>query len=171
MNNTTLPSQSGVGHHQTRESLRRESLHGGNGISLINVNAAPDHGYHRANDHNGNNITPDIPDVHRALFKAANLIITYGLITNDERRESEKIEEEKFRRNMRGFAYRVICNGPLFFAIAMYIIVTAVIVHVQAIQESQLMEWLSASNSGMAFLSAFVGFILVFRTQICYNRW
>ena len=72
---------------------------------------------------------------------------------------------------MRGFAYRVICNGPLFFAIAMYIIVTAVIVHVQAIQESQLMEWLSASNSGMAFLSAFVGFVLVFRTQICYNRW
>ena len=36
---------------------------------------------------------------------------------------------------------------------------------------SFLQQYFSASHSGLAFFSAFVGFILVFRTQICYNRW
>ncbi|KAL7498274.1 hypothetical protein ACHAWT_009229, partial [Skeletonema menzelii] len=80
-------------------------------------------------------------------------------------------EEENFRKNIRSFVYRVVCNGPFLFAIASYIAVTAIILNVPALRGSTFMEWLSNSDSGMAFFSAFVGFILVFRTQICYNRW
>lgn len=52
-----------------------------------------------------------------------------------------------------------------------YIAITAIIIYVESIRESNFMDWLSSSHAGMSFISVFVGFVLVFRTQICYNRW
>ena len=137
-----------------RASLRSH----GNGMSLVNVNAEQSH---------ANDITPDY---HESILQQFGLF-TNGLSTRVALNAQEKKEEERHRKQVLGFAYRVICNTQLLFAIASYIAVTAVIVHVQAIRESSFVDWLSASHSGMAFFSAFVGFILVFRTQICYNRW
>ena len=137
-----------------RASLRSH----GHGMSLVNVNTEQSH---------ANNITPDY---HEHILQQFGLF-TNGLSTRVALNAQEKKAEERHRKQVLGFAFRVICNTQLLFAIVSYIAVTAVIVHVQAIRESAFVEWLSASHSGMAFFSAFVGLILVFRTQICYNRW
>ena len=137
----------------------RSSLHHGFGMSLINVNSHP------TNNHATKFITPDIPESQRGLFTSG---INY---IGNQQTKQQKLEEEKFRAQVREFAMRVIFNFPLLLAIISYVGVTAIVVHVPAIRDSDFMEWLKDSHSGMAFFSAFVGFILVFRTQICYNRW
>lgn len=145
----------GSGLHQrtkTPDHLRA-SLRHGHGISLMYVNPAIE-------GHNASLIATDAPESTHGLFSS---ICFYQVVSTKE--------EENFRKNIRSFVYRVVCNGPFLFAIASYIAVTAIILNVPALRGSTFMEWLSNSDSGMAFFSAFVGFILVFRTQICYNRW
>ena len=118
-----------------RASLRSH----GHGMSLVNVNTEQSHGI---------DITPDY---HEHILQQFGLF-TNGLSTRVALNAQEKKAEERHRKQVLGFAFRVICNTQLLFAIVSYIAVTAVIVHVQAIRESAFVEWLSASHSGMAIL-------------------
>ena len=100
-----------------RASLRSH----GHGMSLVNVNAEQSH---------ANDITPDY---HEHILQQFGLF-TNGLSTRVALNAQEKKAEERHRKQVLGFAFRVICNTQLLFAIVSYIAVTAVIVHVQAIR-------------------------------------
>ena len=126
------------------------------GMSLINVNS---HAYNH-NDRNHNNTNPSTSS--GAPSK------------QEEGTGSKPIAKEKKQNpdtNWFHFAFRVMFNIPLLLAICSYVAITAIIIHVESIRESSFMDWLSSSAAGMSFISVFVGFVLVFRTQICYNRW
>ena len=45
------------------------------------------------------------------------------------------------------------------------------ILHVEGVRDGAAMQFVTTSRSALGFFAAFAGFILVFRTQICYGRW
>ena len=122
------------------------------GMSLINVNS---HAYN--NNHNNNNTnTPASTSKQEAGTGSKT-------VAKDKKQNPDT--------NWFHFAFRVMFNAPLLLAICSYVAITAVIIYVESIRESSFVDWLSSSAAGMSFISVFVGFVLVFRTQICYNRW
>ncbi|KAK1738600.1 bestrophin family protein [Skeletonema marinoi] len=132
--------QPGLGLHRrpTQQDNLRTSLRHGHGISLVHVNPM-------IAGHNASLITPDASDTSHYSFSSA---LIYQASTK---------EDEIFRKHVSSFSYRVICNGPFLFAIASYIAVTAIILNVPVLRESTFMDWLSKSDSGMAFFSAWEG--------------
>ena len=62
----------------------------------------------------------------------------------------------------------LFCKRTLM-SIILFVCITAIIMHVE--QNSVVVESLSASKTAVSFFSIFLGFILVFRTQVCYDRW
>jgi len=124
------------------------------GMSLINVNS---HAYNQNDNRNHNNTNTPA-----------------STSKQEEGTGCKAVAKEKKQNpdtNWFHFAFRVVFNMPLLLAICSYVAITAIIIHVKSIRESSFMNWLSSSAAGMSFISVFVGFVLVFRTQICYNRW
>lgn len=122
-------------------------------MSLINVNS---HAYNQNDNRNHNNTNTPA-----------------STSKQEEGTGNKPVAKEKKQNpdtNWFHFAFRVVFM-PLLLAICSYVAITAIIIYVESIRESSFMDWVSSSAAGMSFISVFVGFVLVFRTQICYNRW
>lgn len=60
----------------------------------------------------------------------------------------------------------IFCKRTLM-SIILFVCITAIIMHVEQIQNSVVIESLSASKTAVSFFSIFLGFSLVFRTHVC----
>eukprot|EP00585_Thalassiosira_rotula_P010258 CAMPEP_0196143088 /NCGR_PEP_ID=MMETSP0910-20130528/12608_1 /TAXON_ID=49265 /ORGANISM="Thalassiosira rotula, Strain GSO102" /LENGTH=501 /DNA_ID=CAMNT_0041404481 /DNA_START=188 /DNA_END=1693 /DNA_ORIENTATION=+ len=76
-----------------------------------------------------------------------------------------------FQLHLLHFVNVAFFTSSTLISLAIYTSITATIIYADGIQESAILEYLSASKASVGFFSGFLGFSLVFRTNICYNRW
>lgn len=70
------------------------------------------------------------------------------------------------------FGFEIFQDWPLLWGIFVaYPSIAAFILHIDDVRDSAAMEFVTTSRSAMSFFAVFAGFLLVFRTQICYDRW
>ena len=67
---------------------------------------------------------------------------------------------------LRHLSEAIFCKRTLM-SIILFVCITAIIMHVEQIQNSVIIESLSASKTAVSFFSIFLGFSLVFRTHVC----
>ena len=159
--------------------MRKTSLQHGKGLSLMDVNAAG----------GANLIVPDFDFNHGTSFRTTT--------DNEETREDELYRRKILAFTRRVFfniplIIAILCYcgitalivhvdwvresttvevSLIFLTYDMYHTMMMHSLLYWELTAGFLQQYFSASHSGLAFFSAFVGFILVFRTQICYNRW
>ena len=67
---------------------------------------------------------------------------------------------------LRHLSEAIFCKRTLM-SIILFVCITAIIMHVEQIQNSVVIESLSASKTAVSFFGIFLGFSLVFRTHVC----
>ena len=65
------------------------------------------------------------------------------------------------------FVNEALFTTPTVVSLAIYSGITAAILYVDALESSGIIEYLNASKVAVGFFSSFLGFSLVFRTNIC----
>eukprot|EP00580_Thalassiosira_gravida_P016481 CAMPEP_0201676062 /NCGR_PEP_ID=MMETSP0494-20130426/40989_1 /ASSEMBLY_ACC=CAM_ASM_000839 /TAXON_ID=420259 /ORGANISM="Thalassiosira gravida, Strain GMp14c1" /LENGTH=564 /DNA_ID=CAMNT_0048158683 /DNA_START=28 /DNA_END=1722 /DNA_ORIENTATION=- len=76
-----------------------------------------------------------------------------------------------FQLHLLHFVNVAFLTTHTLISLAIYSAITAAIIYADGIKDSNIIEYLSASKASVGFFSGFLGFSLVFRTNICYNRW
>lgn len=73
--------------------------------------------------------------------------------------------------NLLHFVQEAFFTLSTLISLTIYSGITAAVLYGDALMTNGIVEYLDASKASVGFFSSFLGFSLVFRTNICYNRW
>jgi len=96
---------------------------------------------------------------------------TQATTPNSKTTRESLTEALALQRNLMHFVREDFCTLSTLISLALYSGITAAVLYVDALKTNGIVEYLDASKVSVGFFSSFLGFSLVFRTNICYARW